>query len=467
MSHTNRTIDRKKLLIVEDDLGLQKQLRWCFEQYEVLLAADRGSAIAEMRRHEPAVILQDLGLPPDAEGVSEGLATLEELVRLAPHSKVIVVTGNDDRDNAVRAVAQGAHDFYQKPIDAEVLSLIVQRAFRMYELEAENRALTAHRGASPLDGVVAVSDAMVRVCRMIEKLAPTNATVLLLGESGTGKEVLARALHRLSGRAQAHFVAINCAAIPESLLESELFGHEKGAFTGAHKQTQGKIEYANGGTLFLDEIGDMPLSLQTKLLRFLQERTIDRVGGREAIAVDVRVICATNRDLTASLAAQSFRQDLFYRVNEVTVSIPPLRERSGDAVLIAQCLLEDRARRHDRPVRRFTADAIHAIQSYAWPGNIRELENKVNAAVIMAEGKQVTAADLGFASGNDDLEFLNLRGARQQAEAQAVRRALAIASGNLSRTATLLGVTRPTLYDLLDRLGIATGGVARDTDAAS
>jgi two-component system NtrC family response regulator len=442
---------RKKLLIVEDDLGLQKQLRWCFEQYEVLFAADRVDALAELRRHEPAVVLQDLGLPPDAEGVAEGLATLEEILALAPHTKVIVVTGNDDRENAVRAVAQGAHDFYQKPVDAAVLSLIVQRAFRMHELEAENRALRERRSASPLDGIIGVSDAMLRVCRMIEKIAPTTATALLLGESGTGKEVLAHALHDLSQRVKGPFVAINCAAIPETLLESELFGYEKGAFTGAHKQTQGKIEYASGGTLFLDEIGDMPLALQSKLLRFLQERTIERIGGRETIAVDVRVICATNRDLNASLAAQTFRQDLYYRVNEVTISIPPLRERGGDAVLIAQYVLDDRARRHDRPVRGFSVDAIRAIQAYAWPGNIRELENKVNGAVIMAEGKQVTAADLGLAGAGDELEFLNLRGARQQAEREAIRRALAVAGGNLSKAATYLGVTRPTLYDLLEK----------------
>ena len=451
---TQSATGRKKLLIVEDDLGLQKQLRWCFEQYDVLFATDRAGAIAELRRHEPAVVLQDLGLPPDAEGVSEGLATLEQVLTLAPHTKVIVVTGNDDRDNAVRAVAQGAHDFYQKPVDGEVLSLIVQRAFRMHELESENRALSERRGVSPLDGIIAVSDAMVRVCRMIEKIAPTSASVLLLGESGTGKEVLARALHRLSGRAAGPFVAINCAAIPETLLESELFGYEKGAFTGAHKQTPGKIEYASGGTLLLDEIGDMPLSLQSKLLRFLQERTIERVGGREPIALDVRVVCATNRDLNESLAARTFRQDLFYRVNEVTINIPPLRDRQGDAVLIAQCVLNDRARRHHRHVRGMSSDAIRAVQEYPWPGNIRELENKVNAAVIMAEGKQLTAADLGLTPHGDDLEFLNLRSVRQLAERAAIRRALAVAGNNLSKAATLLGVTRPTLYDLMEKGGI-------------
>jgi two-component system NtrC family response regulator len=442
-----------RLLVVEDDVGLQKQLRWCFTQYDVLLAEDRASALAQLRRHEPPVVLQDLGLPPDAEGVEEGLATLAEILTVAPHTKVIVVTGNGDRDSAVRAVAQGAHDFYHKPVDAQILGLIVQRAFRMHDLEAENRALARHQGVTPLDGVIAIDESMVRVCRLIEKIAPTGTTVLLLGESGTGKEVLARALHRLSGRSDGPFVAINCAAIPESLLESELFGYEKGAFTGAHKQTVGKIEYANGGTLFLDEIGDMPLALQAKLLRFLQERTIERIGGRESIAVDVRVVCATNRDLNASLAGQTFRQDLYYRVNEVTVRIPPLRERGGDVVVIAQYLLTDRARRHGRSVDSMTADAIRALQCHAWPGNIRELENKINAAVIMAEGKHVTAADLGLAADADP-GLLNLRTVRQRAETEAVRRALAVASNNLSRASDLLGVTRPTLYDLLEKYGI-------------
>jgi two-component system NtrC family response regulator len=449
---------RRKLLVVEDDEGLQRQLRWCFAGYEVLVAGTRAEAITELRRHEPPVVLQDLGLPPDADGVTEGLAALSEILALSPHTKVIVVTGKDERDHALRAVAQGAHDFYQKPVDAAVLSLIVARAFQLHELEEENRRLQRTRATSPLEGLMAASDVMLRVCRMIEKVAPTMATTLLLGESGTGKELLAHALHQLSPRAQGPFVAINCAAIPEALLESELFGHEKGAFTGAHKQTPGKIEYASGGTLFLDEIGDMPLALQAKLLRFLQERVIDRIGGREQIPVDVRVICATNHDLAAGIAAQAFRQDLFYRVNEVTIRIPALRERPGDAVLIAQTLVADRARRHDRPVRTLSPEAIRAIESHAWPGNIRELENKINNAVIMAEGKQVTPADLGLEDPGGELEFLNLRSARQRAEIQAVRQALAISGGNLSKAAGLLGVTRPTLYDLMEKNGMASNG---------
>ena len=447
-----------KLLIVEDDPGLQRQLRWCFEPYEVLQATTRVEAVNELRKHEPHVVLQDLGLPPDPEGVREGLETLKEILALAPHTKVIVVTGNDDRENAVRAVAMGAYDFYQKPVDVDVLRLIVQRAFNMHALEEENRALQRRQGVSPLDGIIAVGDPMRRVCRMIEKVAPTQVTTLLLGESGTGKELLARALHALSNRNGKPFVAINCAAIPESLLESELFGHEKGAFTGAVKQTPGKFETANGGTLFLDEIGDMPLSLQAKLLRFLQERVVERVGGREAIPVDVRVVCATNRDLAASIAAGQFRQDLYYRISEVSVQIPPLRERDGDGMVIAQHLLDDRARRHGRALRGFTPEAIRALQEYSWPGNIRELENKINGAVIMAEGKQVTAADLGLSDGGNDTEFLNLRTARQRAESQAIRRALAIAGGNLSRAAELLGITRPTLYDLLEKNNMRVEG---------
>ena len=289
----------RSLLIVEDDPGLCRQLRWCFEDYATFVAGDRESAIVELRRHEPSVVLQDLGLPPHPEGVEEGLATLAEILRLAPHTKVIVVTGNGDQENALTAIAQGAYDFYEKPVNTDTLKLLVDRAFNIAELEAENRALQYRVNESPLDGIVAASESMLAVCRMIEKVAPTDASTLLLGESGTGKELLARALHRLSTRAEGNFVAINCAAIPENLLESELFGHEKGAFTGAHKQTIGKVEIADGGTLFLDEIGDMPLPLQAKMLRFLQERVIERVGGRQEIPVDVRVLCATNQNRNA------------------------------------------------------------------------------------------------------------------------------------------------------------------------
>jgi two-component system NtrC family response regulator len=443
----------RKLLIVEDDPGIQNQLRWCFEEYDVKLAGDRASAIAELRRHEPPVVLQDLGLPPDDSGVEEGLATVREILTLAPHTKVVVVTGHGDQNNAVRAVGLGAYDFYQKPVDVDTLQLIVSRAYQLYELEAENRRLAEAQGSSTLDGVIATSDAMLKVCRKIEKVAPTSATTLLQGESGTGKELLARAIHALSLRKAGPFVAINCAAIPDTLLESELFGFEKGAFTGATKQTPGKIEVANGGTLFLDEIGDMPLALQSKLLRFLQERTVERLGGRTEISVDVRVVCATNKDLKQQMAAGLFRDDLYYRVSEITVDIPPVRERHGGRILLARNLLTRFAKQESRSLKGFSDDAQDAIDSYAWPGNVREMENRIKAAVIMAEGKFVTAEDLGLAAGNG--ANLNLRVVRQEAESRAIRESLVRASGNISRAAELLGISRPTLYDLMQKYEIA------------
>jgi two-component system NtrC family response regulator len=444
--------DKPTLLIVEDDPGLQKQLKWCFDEYEVIAVADRPAAIAALRRHEPAVVLQDLGLPPDPEGVSEGMQTLLETLKIAPATKVIVVTGQLDKQNAVKAVGLGAYDFYQKPVDTDVLKLLVQRAFQIHDLEEENRALVQRQGVMPLRGVIAISDSMQKVCRLVEKVAPTAATVLLLGESGTGKELLARALHTLSPRAKKEFVAINCAAIPDTLLESELFGYEKGAFTGAVKQSPGKFEQANGGTLFLDEIGDMPLALQAKLLRFLQDRVVERLGGRERIPVDVRIVFATNKDLQAMMKAGTFREDLYYRTSEVTVRIPPLRERSGDAVVIAQAILDRRAREHARPVKGFTPEALKGIEGYPWPGNIRELENRVNGAVIMTDGKYVSVDDLGLPSdGGGDMSWLNLRMARQRAESEAIRQALALSGNNISRTAELLGITRPTLYDLMEK----------------
>ena len=449
--------DKPTLLIVEDDPGLQKQLKWCFDEYQVIPATDRASALVALRRYEPAVILQDLGLPPDPEGVSEGFATLLETLKLAPKTKVIVVTGQLDKQNAVRAVGMGAYDFYQKPVDTDVLRLLVQRAFHIHSLEEQNRALVQRQGLMPLAGVIAIAEPMVKACRTIEKVAPTNATVLLLGDSGTGKELLARAVHSLSPRAAKPFVAINCAAIPDTLLESELFGYEKGAFTGAVKQTQGKFEHANGGTLFLDEIGDMPLSLQAKLLRFLQDRVVERIGGRDRIPVDVRIVCATNKDLPAIIRSGEFREDLYYRISEVTVRIPPLRDRAGDAVVIAQAILDRRAREHSRPIKGFTPEALKAIEAYPWPGNIRELENRINGAVIMTEGKYVSVEDLGLPSSAEsaDLSWLNLRVARARAERDAIRQALAVAGWNLSRSAELLGITRPTLYDLLEKNDIA------------
>lgn len=447
--------EQKKILVVEDDPGLQSQMRWCFEDYEVIIAGDRGEAISALRRHEPAVVLLDLGLPPDAENASEGLAALEEILALAPATKVIVVTGNDERANAVKAIAKGAYDFYQKPVDPEVLSLLVARAYYLYELEQENRKLLQQTSASPIEGIIATSPQMMKVCRTIEKVAPTGATTLLLGESGTGKEVIARALHKLSDRGDKPFVAINCGAIPETLLESELFGYEKGAFTGAAKQTKGKIEYADGGTLFLDEIGDIPQSLQVKLLRFLQERVIERLGGRAEIPVDVRVICATNQNLMGLVERGDFREDLYYRISEIIINIPPLREREGDSLLLAKVFLERFAKDHGRNLRGFTEDAAQAIEGYNWPGNVREMENKLKRAVIMADGNCVNAEELELEDvAAADALPLNLREVRERAERAAIIKALNMFNNNVSQAAETLGVSRPTLYDMMSKYGL-------------
>ena len=451
----------RKLLIVEDDPGLLKQLKWCFEGYDVYTAENREAAIAELRRHEPAVVLQDLGLPPKPEGVEEGLATLAETLKLAPHTKVIVVTGNGDQENALTAVAQGAYDFYEKPVDTNTLKLLVDRAFNISELEGENRRLQSQVNESPLDGIIAASEGMLAVCRMIEKVAPTDVTTLLLGESGTGKELLARALHKLSSRADQNFVAINCAAIPENLLESELFGHEKGSFTGAHKQSIGKVEMASGGTLFLDEIGDMPISLQAKMLRFLQERVIERVGGRQEIPVDVRVISATNQNPESLIKEGLFREDLYYRVSEITINIPPYRDREEGRLILARAFLLEYCEKQKRAINGFSDDAVLAIEAYAWPGNVRELENKIKGAVIMADGKMVTAADLGIASGDGDAVSLNLREVRQRAESKAIRVVLTKCFGNISKAAEMLGITRPTLYDLLNKYGLSADSYSK------
>jgi two-component system NtrC family response regulator len=449
------------VLVVEDDPGLGKQLKWALEGYETEIASNRGDAIAALRRREPAVVLLDLGLPPDAEGVGEGFEALREILSLAPETKVIVVTGNADRDNALKAVRFGAFDFFQKPVDVEVLKLLVDRAARIAALERENRRLAMLPERSPIAGIIAADDSMLKLCRTIEKVAPTDISVLLLGESGTGKELLARALHDLSERRKHRFVAINCAAIPENLLESELFGHERGAFTGAHKQTIGKIEVASGGTLFLDEIGDMPMPLQGKLLRFLQSRLIERVGGRQEIPVDVRVVCATNRNPKEMIADQRFREDLFYRISEVTLEVPPLRQRGGDVIVLAQALLNRYAQEFGRAVRGFASDALVAIEHHPWPGNVRELENRIKSAVIMSEANLLTAADLGLAPATAADEFFTLRDVRAAAERKAILHALAVSDGNISAAAARLGVSRPTLYDMLERLGIADAKSAR------
>jgi two-component system NtrC family response regulator len=448
---------KETLLVVEDDPGLQKQMRWGFDGYEVLVAGDCESAIAQLRRRMPPVMTLDLGLPPDPDGVSQGFETLRQVIELCPDTKVIVITGNQDRTYAVQAVGLGAYDFYQKPFDPDVLGLVIERAFRLHQLQQENRKLQERQVATSSHGMITGDPGMLRVARTMEKLGPSNATVLLLGESGTGKELLARALHDLSPRNAHRFVALNCAAIPENLLESELFGYEKGAFTGAVKQTRGKIEYANEGTLFLDEVGDLPSGLQAKLLRFLQERVIERVGGREEIPVDVRIVCATHQNLREMMQQGRFREDLYYRLSEIVIDIPPLRDREGDATLLANAFLAKFTEQQGKGTMHFSEEAAQAIESHPWPGNVRQLENAVRRAVIMADGNRIGPEDLGVGNVPGKVEPVNLRQVREEAERRAIVRSLARSDGNLVKAAELLGVSRPTLYDLLNRYGLKAG----------
>ncbi|ACV27885.1 PEP-CTERM-box response regulator transcription factor [Kangiella koreensis] len=447
--------NKPDLLIIEDDKGLQKQLKWSFDQYNVILAEDRDSALVELRRYQPQVITLDLGLPPDPANASVGLELLEEILSLSPTSKVIVVTGNDQREIAMQAVNAGAYDYYQKPIQPEELTLIIKRAFELAKLEDENRRHFQQQKES-FHGIIATSPEMMAVCQKIEKVAPTDVSVLLLGDSGTGKELLARAVHDISPRRSKSMVAINCAAIPDNLLESELFGYEAGAFTGANKTTIGKIEYANGGTLFLDEIGDMPMALQAKLLRFLQERVVERVGGRESIPVDVRIIAATHQSLEDLVNEGKFREDLYYRLSEVVLNIPALSKRNGDVVLIARSLLEKFNRQYSRNIRGFGKDAVQAMEAYAWPGNVRELENKIKSAVVMSDSNQITAKDLQIDEDQLREMPLNLRQVREAAETRAIQRAIVLSDGNISQAAKLLGLTRPTLYSLMDKYSISS-----------
>lgn len=448
------TQNKKNLLIIEDDIGLQKQLRWSFDAYEILTAGDRQSALAQVRRYEPAVVTMDLGLPPDPDGASEGMATLKEILALAPDTKLIVLTGNQNHTNAVQAIGMGAYDFHQKPFDPEVLGLVIERAFYLHALQKENRSLLQAHEDSPMSGIISRDPGMLKVCRNIEKVAPSSATVMLLGDSGTGKEVLARALHQASPRKTQCFMAINCAAIPENLLESELFGYEKGAFTGAAKQTLGKIELAHQGTFFLDEVGDLPISLQAKLLRFLQERVIERVGGRKEIPVDVRIVCATHQNLKELTLTGRFREDLYYRLSEIVVTIPPLRDRVGDAALLAHHFKNKFSAREGRPSLNFSQDALAIIEAHHWPGNIREMENCIKRAVIMTDGPQISVDDLGLITMPPRDNAINLKQIRDEAEYAAVVKALARVDGNIVKAAELLGVSRPTLYDLMSRHGI-------------
>ena len=441
---------KQKLLIVEDDLGLQKQLKWSYEDFEVYCAATREEAMTLLRSEEPDVVTLDLGLPPDPDGVSEGFAALDEMLKLKPDTKIIVASGHGARESALRAISAGAWDFYQKPVDIDELHLIVRRAFHVRALEMQNERLQQPDagGETLLGSIITASPEMLKVARTIERVANTGVSVMLLGASGTGKELLARGLHNASDRRNKPFVAINCGAIPENLLESELFGHEKGAFTGAVKMTEGKIEIANGGTLFLDEVGDIPLALQVKLLRFLQERVIERIGGRKGIAVDVRVVCATHRNLNKMIADQTFRDDLYYRLAEVTINIPSLSERTGDSVLLAKHFLSRFAKEMNPSIKGLSTSALTAIDQWDWPGNVRELENRLKRAVIMTDGKFITADDLEFGDDDDEL-LLNLKAAREIADRKAIKRAISRTEGNISGAAKLLGISRPTLYDLL------------------
>ncbi len=438
----------KGLLIVEDDPGLQSQLKWSFEEFDPLIAGTRSEAIGHLRRERPAVVITDLGLPPDPGGSSEGFALVEEIMDFDPGIKVIVVTGREEKDNAVRAIGLGAYDFYQKPIDVDMLKFVVERAFRLATLEQENRKLMESQAGGHPDEMVGSCPQMQEVLKTVGKVASTSVAVLVLGETGTGKGELVKALHAQSDRSDGKLVTINCTSIPESLLESELFGHEKGAFTGAVNKKIGKIEYASGGTLFLDEIGDMPVPLQAKILHVLQEKKIVRLGGNEEIPVDVRIVCATHQDLKQYIQGGQFREDLYYRISEIVVELPPLRERGGDIVLLAQKFLHRYAAQQDRVIKGFSKEALKALQAYNWPGNIRELENRIKRAVVMVEKPTISVSDLELDALSESYVPTLLRDVRAQAEIEAITMTL-MNSKTISEAASSLGVTRPTLYNLI------------------
>jgi two-component system NtrC family response regulator len=447
-------MNKPKLLIVEDDEGLCRQYRWAFPEHQLFVAHTRQSACGIIARERPPVAIIDLGLPPDPDGATEGLALLPEILELVPDAKVIVATGSEDIDHALQAVAIGAFDFYRKPADLEVLRIIVGRAYTLYHLEEENRRLRARTLPSPIARIITGDQNMLKLCRSIERLATTDVPVLILGESGTGKELLAHALHELGPRADKPFVPLNCAAIPETLLESELFGHERGAFTGAVRQTIGKVEAAHRGTLFLDEIGDLPQALQVKLLRFLQDQVIERIGGRRQIQVDVRIVCATNQDLSTKMAHGEFREDLYYRLNGITIRIPPLRDRTGDAAMLANYFLNRFASEFGDRRKAFSARAISAIGDFEWPGNVRELENRVKRALIMSEGRMIEPADLELTAAVQQPANLDIRSARTKAERHVIQLALAQSNGTIATAAKLLGISRPTLYGLMEEHGM-------------
>jgi len=444
----NRTI-----LLVEDDRTLRRQLKWAFDDLQVREAGDRKTALTAVKKESPAVVLLDLGLPPDPDGPTEGMATLEDILATAPDTKVIVLTGQQEREHALHSIAKGAYDHCEKPFDTEVLRVIVDRAFRIHDLEHENRELRAKSGSTEVPGLTACSREMREVCRQIHTFARTGVSVLILGESGTGKEILARGLHTLSERT-GEFVAINCAAIPEHLIEAELFGYEKGSFTGAHKTTIGRIEQAHNGTLLLDEIGDLPLLLQAKLLRVLQEQKVDRIGGRRSIPLNLRVVSSTNKNIEDMVANGTFREDLYYRLGEIAVRVPPLRERPDDAPLIAKAFLESWSREYGLTHRSLSSDALAAISRHDWPGNVRELQSLLKRAALSSDGT-VTANDLGLShTGAGNIPTLGE--ARRDAELDALRRALARSGGNVTEVARLLDVSRPRVYDLMREHGLKT-----------
>jgi two-component system NtrC family response regulator len=450
-----RPLGKPKLLIIEDDDALRLQMKWALaEDFDVCQAEDRENALDVFRNERPALVTLDLGLPPSTHGVDEGFAALSELLEIDATAKIIVVTGRAERENGRKAVANGAYDFFCKPYDLDELKIVLRRAQYLFTLEEEHRNLERHARGESFSEMLGTSEPMQDVFAMIRKVATTDVPLLILGESGTGKEVAARAVHQESDRRAGPFIAINCGAIPENLLESELFGHEKGAFTGAHIQRKGRIELAQGGTLFLDEIGELPLALQVKLLRFLQERRIERVGGREHILLDARVIAATNSDLKSAMKASRFREDLYFRLSVVTMTLPALRERGDDVLLLARVLLDRSAAEVARAIKGFTEKAESAMRSYLWPGNVRELENRIKRAVIMADGQRISPEDLELDGHNRQGETLTLREERERLERAIIERALRKRDGNLTQVAVDLGVSRPTLYDLMEKLGI-------------
>jgi two-component system NtrC family response regulator len=446
---------KPKLLIVDDDEGIRTQLRWALApDYEILLAGDRITATELFRTSRPPVVLLDLGLPPQPGTPDEGLATLSELLATDSLAKVVIVTGQGEKEAALRAIGAGAYDFVGKPVEMDEMKLLLKRCFHVAHLEREYREMQQRFREDSFEGMLGNSSRMQAVFDSIRKVATTDAPVLLLGESGTGKEMVALAIHQRSVRKDGPFAAINCSAIPDTLLESELFGHEKGAFTGAHVQRKGRIENSNGGTLFLDEIGEIPLPLQVKLLRFLQEQRIERVGGRQEIQVDTRVIAATNADLKKGLSDGTFREDLYYRLAVVQIMLPPLRDREGDINLLAQSFLQQFAAQSGKTGLAFRPEALRAMQQHSWPGNVRELQNRVRRAVIMSEGKRLTVQDLELAQTAAAPQGTSLKEARESLEREMVQHALRKHAGKITAAAAELGISRPTLYELIEKLGV-------------